>query len=629
MNRTRTERTSGSLWRATLAALAVAVPLALAGSLAAADIEENPQAEEEAVRGAEAIMTLDFRRVPLERVLDYVSRRSRRVNIKISVDDEEQLEELKRMLVTVELTNVTWRTAVDYIAEKYRFVVNYESEASGLVLMERPPRITLNVRNAEISGVIKLIAAEARANIIIGPEVQGTVSFDIHDVPWKDALDSILKAQGFIKVEEPSGIIRITTPARVQAQHEIRAFALRYIQPQGTIYSPNVNSQYVSKIGSASTGGNAASSLIGVLNQIKSPEGSISYEQRTNMIIIKDTATRIEEMLEVIRQIDREPLQVKINVRILSETLSGGSTKGIDWTNGISAAITQGVSWQTAFPFSGPASNKPTRLFGFGDMGPLSPVFETPYGPHPLDQSQNLRHGFGSAGGTPADPSASYTLGTLSFEALQAVLKIVENSDKVKLVQSPEIVALDNQEATIHVGRIVRYAEFYVNNTDAGSESGYREVTPPIVAGVQLVVVPHVCGETDKVIMEIVPKTEDFNDEWEVFGAGTANELRLPKTSSKVVVTKMMLRSRETGVIAGLMNDTNTTGMRKVPLIGDLPVLGRAFKNETKSHRKENVLIFVTPTILGPSDPEQFQDDVNSVRDLAAGIDVTSAANAK
>lgn len=558
--------------------------------------------------GVEPLITLSYRRVPLERVLDYIGRASRSVNLKIAVRDEEQLEELKRMLVTVELSNVTWRTATEYLAQQYRFVVNYEQEANGVVLLERPPRITLNVRNAEIANVIKLIAAEARANIIIGPEVQGVVSFDIHDVPWKDALDSILKANGFIKVEEPSGIIRITTPERVQTQHEIRALQLRYIQPQGRTYTPSVSSHYVSRQGGSGSG-DAASSLLAVLNTIKSPEGSISYEQRTNMVIIKDTATQIEEMMKVIREIDREPLQVKINVRIVSENLGDGSRKGVRWDNGLTAAIS-GVQWQTTFPFSGPRSEEDTVLGGFGDMGPFSPMVQGPSGPVSLDEAA------GEANATGTD---TYSLGTMSFQELQAVLEIVENSNRFMLIQSPEIVALDNQEATIHVGNIRRYAEFYTESlANGGTASGYREVDEPIVDGVQLLVVPHVCGETDKVILEVVPKTEEFQ-QFLTFGSGDG-AIDLPQTSSKTVVTKMMLRSRETGVIAGLIKDQETTNVTKIPLIGDLPVIGKAFKHTERQKERENVLIFVTPTILGPNAANEFGDQIESLRDSVADL---------
>ncbi|MBN2712447.1 MAG: secretin and TonB N-terminal domain-containing protein [Planctomycetes bacterium] len=585
--------------------------------------DDGMPASEGVGKGAISRITVSYRRVPLERVLDYVSKASRGVNIKISVDDEAELEELKRMLVTVELTNVTWRTAVDYIANKYRFVVNDDEQANGIVLLERPPRVTLDVKNMDIANVIKLIATDAKVNIIIGPEIQGTVSFNIHDVPWKDALDSILKANGFIQVKEPSGIIRITTPERVAAQQIIKAVSLKYLQPGGTNYVPTLESDYVEKTKSTSSGASSAvSSLMTVLNQVKSADGSISYEQGTNTLVIKDTATQIEEMLDLIKQLDKEPLQVKINVRILERTYNDTHDAGINWSNGISGALVQGPEWQTTFPLT-------EENFTSERLGVFQPMFEAPYGPQALDEVAWLKDGFTwQSAPEAAEPISTYSLGTMSLASLQATLKIAQTNSDVKVVQAPEIVALDNQEATIHVGRIVRYAEFYVNTTDAGSESGYREVRPPITAGVQLIVVPHVCGTDNKVILEVVPKTEDFNDEWEVFGEGTANELRLPKTSKKIVVTKMMLKSQETGVIGGLINDTMTKTNSKVPVLGDIPVIGRAFRNNSSTKFKQNVMILITPTILGPQSADEFKDELEEVRNMAANLGGTDFIDA-
>jgi type II secretory pathway component GspD/PulD (secretin) len=113
-----------------------------------------------------------------------------------------------------------------------------------------------------------------------------------------------------------------------------------------------------------------------------------------------------------------------------------------------------------------------------------------------------------------------------------------------------------------------------------------------------------------------VPKTEEFI-QWDVFGEGTSSELRLPRTSSKVVVTKMLLKNRETGIIGGLMKDKVTNSESAVPFFSDIPVLGRAFKSNTSAQSKENVLIFITPTIIGPRSEDNFREDLDSMRDMA------------
>ena len=527
-----------------------------------------------------ATMRIDFRGRPLKTVLDYVSRHTGGINVKAHDQDAEKLAELERMPVSVELSSVNWKVAVDYIAKKYGLVVSEAMIKDGLVLVEKPPRVTMSVTDAKIRDVIKLIAAQSGANIVLGPEVKGNVSFNISDVPWRDALDSVLKTQGFVKVEEPSGIIRITTPDKLKVMLQVKVFQLRYIQPQGATYLPEMpqsSPAYVRRA-SSSGGGDSEFSLLTVLENVKSAEGKISYERRTNQIIVKDTATCVQEMEQIINAIDSPPLQVLVSVRMLQVEAESNREFGVDWTRGLTASVS-GAEFQTVFPYN------VNSLDSFGDFGPFGAATKGAKGPVPLDEAWKQHYDFGSLDDpfddsidtTVDDYSSSYSLGKLSFAGLVATLQISKDNSNVRLVQAPQIVAMDNEEATIHVGRIVRYAEFYTETTDGGVISGYKSANP-INAGVQLLVVPHVTGRDDNVMMTVVPKTEDFNGEFEVFGEGTENELRLPQTSTKVVVTRMMLKNMETGVIAGLLSDSVVHGVRKVPLLGDIPYLGYLFK---------------------------------------------------
>ncbi len=560
-------------------------------------------------------VTLNYQREPLERVLEYISRSSRGINVVIKCEDPAEEEDLRRMPVTVELTDVTWITAVNYIAEKHKFVVNREKENDGIVYLERPPRVTMSVQGAPLTKVIKMIAMGTGQNIIPGPEVSSieNVSFDLHDVPWKDALQSILKTYGLVMVEEKKGIIRIVSPASVQATHEVRAIQLQYLQPFGTKYKPKLpGNDYVSGGGGGADASTSMGSLLDVLNQLKSADGTISYEQRTNMLIIKDTATNIEAMKKVIQEIDREPMQVKIKVRMVTINTSDADRKGVQWggeTDGGFTASVNGGRWQTVFPFTLDRTARQTTFGGWGDMGPLAPVVSSAAGPVALRGQLNP---------DTVDGTGTYSLGNLSFEQLTATLQILRHSSNSKVIQAPELVVLDNQEATIHMGQVLRYAEFYADDTG----SGYKEAGQ-VNAGVQLIVIPHICGTKDQVIMEVVPKTEDFDPatDWKTFGSGTGS-IQLPQTRSKIVVTKMMLKSRETGVIGGLMNTNNGLTIHKVPILGDIPILGYAFKKTTNIVSKENLLIFVTPTILGPRHEDDFQDELESVRKAAASLDL-------
>lgn len=602
-------------------ALRFALALGLVGGLilgAAAPVRAAEEAAAtEAQEDGDQKITLSYRRVPLVRVLDRLSRAAGGINIKVQVEDDDELKEAERAVVTLELNQVSWRTALEVLARKYRYVINNSMEEQGVILLERPPRVTMNVQAAPIENVIKLIAADAHANIIIGPEVQGTVTFAIHDVPWKEALDSILKTHGFIKVEDKSGVIRITTPEKVQQQLEVRVFVLRYVAPAGVSYRAKVESDYVERV--EGTGQANEFSLLQVLGNVKSEQGTISYEQRTNQVIVKDTATKLEEMAQVIRQIDRPPLQVHIQARLLSKDQgsdNSGTDIGVDWNQGFTSSI-NGGSWATTFPYAVDSGRNSKNAFG--SLGPWSAAkhwTNDTLAPWPAlnDLPNNNPYGTPYINyTTDGVATGDYTLGTMNMTALQATLQLVSRDDSIDLIQAPEIVAMDNEEATIHIGDVIRYAEFYTETTDGGTVSGYREHSPPVVSGVQLLVVPHVIPEVDQVMLTVVPKTETLKG-WEVFGQGTANELRLPQTNSKVVVTRMMLENQETGVIAGLMSNQENYDVRKVPVLGDMPIFGYLFKRESTNNIKRNVIMLITPSIIKPSHRQEFEEKLMATR---------------
>ncbi|MHC4886059.1 MAG: hypothetical protein ACYTGH_13340, partial [Planctomycetota bacterium] len=158
--------------------------LLLAGS--GLHAEEADQAD--AVQaGVTTRITLNYPRATLSRVLDRIEHAAGGVNIKIAVEGEDAIASFERMPVNVVLNDVSWRSALDFVAKKYDFVVNDEMMQDGILLLERPHKIRMNVSDAPIENVIRLIAKDANVNVIIGPEVKGNVSFTIHDVPWRSA----------------------------------------------------------------------------------------------------------------------------------------------------------------------------------------------------------------------------------------------------------------------------------------------------------------------------------------------------------------------------------------------------------------------------------------------------------
>jgi type II secretory pathway component GspD/PulD (secretin) len=187
---------------------------------------------------------------------------------------------------------------------------------------------------------------------------------------------------------------------------------------------------------------------------------------------------------------------------------------------------------------------------------------------------------------------------------------MIKTKTRGRVIQSPQLIALDNEEATIQVGQLVRYAETIVANTEGGGNvGGFREAAgSPLKLGFQLLVIPHVTGPENNVLMTIIPKTENLVN-FETFG-----DLRLPQTTQSIVVTKMMLRNGETGVIGGLKEESEDISERKVPIFGDIPFIGRLFRHRSKSTRGRNLMVFVTPTIIDFYAQDEFKKQMDTIK---------------
>jgi general secretion pathway protein D len=157
--------------------------------------------------------------------------------------------------------------------------------------------------------------------------------------------------------------------------------------------------------------------------------------------------------------------------------------------------------------------------------------------------------------------------------------------------------------------------------------SGYREASDsPIKEGVQVLVIPHVTGPDGNVMLTVIPKTENLDTGvgdggFVTFGAGDT-QISLPQTVQRIVVTKMLLRDMETGVIAGLKKTVSSTSEQKVPFLGDIPIIGWLFKSRKKpaeSNNRLNLMIFVTPTIIDLQREMRIPTKVRNIRRDIAG----------
>jgi type IV pilus assembly protein PilQ len=507
-------------------------------------------------------------------------------------------------------------------------VVDDSQLKNNLIFLDTPEKVSMVFQRADIRDVINTIAIQSNANIVIGPEVTGEVSMRLENVPWNDALNIVVKTLDFVAVPEVNNTIRITSPAKIAQQLDIRIFRLAYISPEGSKYTAVLTSEFAKREESKDTAA-AGQSLIDVLTKVKGTQGTISFEKRSNALVVRDTSTSLDQMQLIIDKLDQPPKQIHVSVKLVELSDFDSEALGVNWANGLQFQVTPLNNWATAFPFdvSNGLSRSALGHLAVGSASVPASTVGTGGTPSPASVTDifNMHTALqkGGMAGIPTIPT--FALGTMGFGSTNALLELVRNKTSGRVIQAPQLIALDNEEATIQVGELVRYAETFVANTEGGGNvSGFREAAgSPIKLGTQLLIIPHVTGPENNILMTIVPKVEQFSTSrsglngappgFQRFnGAGVT--LDLPETAQRIVVTKMMLRNGETGVIGGLREEEDATSETKVPVFGEIPILGRLFRHRSKSTNATNLLVFVTPTIVDFHENDTFKKELERVR---------------
>ena len=546
-------------------------------------------------------VSLNYRQTRFERVLADLERMQPGTNVKVKAESFQEEQDLLATPVTMgPLSGVTWDTALKYIADRMGLIIDRSQMSDGVVYLEKIARFTDTFDGVRLGEAIREIAKRGNANVIFSPLVgtDAPVFLSFTDVPWREALESVLKAHSCTVLYDADGrIMRISTMAEADIQFETRSRPLRYVQPEGSHFQPEIvkddHQSFVGRKGAAAT--EVGKSIISVLEQVKSEKGNITYESRTNTLIIRDTPIKIQEMLKIVDEIDVPPQQVLIEARLVQITENPNTKMGVKWGGddddgyygGLQGGVSNGPEWTTSWPWAGSGN--------WGNLGGI------------LKPNQNFN---------PGDVEMKYSLGIMSLSNLKFLVQAAKFENNIKITQSPQILVLDNEEASVFIGNVRNYALIEKTTDDGETSYSFRE--RELLVGVQLMVVPHVCRGTDQIIVEVVPKQTD-SPTIEKISAGGESEITIPTNMQvKTVHTKMMLHSTETGVIAGLFKDEIEETNRMIPGLSKIPVVGKAFQHKQKMHLKQNTMILITPTIIPPKHSEEFDRDIELFKESLA-----------
>ncbi len=412
--------------------------------------------------------------------------------------------------------------------------------------------VSLEFQDADLKNVLKVLAYKSNMNIVSGPEVTGTVTIQLNNVPWQKALEVVLSTYGY-GYERRGNIITVTTVENLKKRHEDS----QLLADQ----EPLATKTYLLSFAKASD-------IIDSITKMKTNRGQINFDQRTNALIIRDVQSNLELIDEVLKALDTPTPQVLIEAKIIETDVSNTENLGIDWSVALNAI---GSARPTNFPFTTAGSNT------------MLPSSFSNYLPGATDTASSNKAG------------KDFVYGTLDATGLTAALELLSQRSDTNVLSNPRILTLDNQPAKIVVGLKYPLPEYTYNQEQAKLQiSGYSFLE----IGIIFEVTPHV-NNADFVTLDLNPRITAIKSLVQV--DPTSTTAKIPELSTEEAKTKVMIKNGQTLVIAGLITENKTSSNSKVPFLGDVPVLGRAFKKSNDKKDKTELMIFLTPHIIVPN----------------------------
>lgn len=410
---------------------------------------------------------------------------------------------------------------------------------AGEVDVSASGNVSIDFRDADIQNVLRILSYKSGVNIVTGPEVTGLVTIKLKDVPWKRALEVVLETYGY-GYEFKDNIITVTTIEGLKRRREDATLLAEQ--------EPLVTKTFVLNYAKASE-------VIASLDKMKTVRGTINYDERTNTLIVRDLSRNMDLIEGVVKQLDRTTPQVLIEAKVVETTLDNSEKLGIDWTTKVGVG---GAQRPITWPFTAHSDNK-----------------------------------FMRADDLPGAGDADFSYGTLNFQQMSAVLEMLRNRTDTNILSNPRIVTINNKPAKIVVGKQYPFPQYTYNDQQAKYQvSGweYKDI------GIIFEVTPHV-NNAGYITLDLWPQVTD------ILGFVTVENASVPQLSQEQAKTSVMIKDGETLVIAGLIKDQVTNTKKKVPFLGDIPLVGLLFQKTEKTVVKQDLLIFVTPHIINNDDP--------------------------
>lgn len=410
-------------------------------------------------------------------------------------------------------------------------------------------KLTLNFQKIDVREALNVIADFTELNMVISDTVSGNLTLRLKDVPWDQAFDIIMQSRG-LDMRKNGNVVQVAPREEIAAKEKIDLTSRQEI---GELEDVRTESFVISY----QKGEDIVKLLSGDKQRILSKRGSAVVDQRTNTMFVQDTPSHLEEARKLIKQIDVPVRQVMIEARVVEASDKFGRNLG----------VRLGYNSNDAFKVGGLNGNIGANKVVAGPLAGTVMPANTP--------NVNLPSS-GAAG------AFSMLLFNSSLSKLLSVeLTALETDSKGKVISSPRVVTSDKTEAVIETGTEVPYQQA---SSSGATNIAFKKAT------LNLTVKPQITPD-DNVIMDIKVNKDSVGQIY----AG------VPSIDTNKVATQVLVENGGTVVIGGVYSQVESFGENKVPLLGDLPVVGNLFKSSAKLDNKNELLIFITPKIMQDS----------------------------
>jgi type IV pilus assembly protein PilQ len=427
-------------------------------------------------------------------------------------------------------------------------------------------RLTLNFQEIETRAVLQLLADASGQNIVVSDSVNGNVTLRLQNVPWDQALDIVLRTKGLDKRKQDNVII-VAPQEELAAREKADLAAKKDIQELAPLRAEYLQVNYAKAAEMAALIKTQSGSLL-------SARGSVAVDERTNTLLLQDTADRLADIRRLVATLDIPVRQVLIESRIVvvnddferdlgarvGLTTVNANGNGVITTSGTAAATDQITS------------SAATNAAATGSPFPVT---------YPAGTNAPERYNVNLP---VANPAGSFALGILGNNFLVDLeLSAAQAETKAAVISSPRVITANQKEATIEQGTEIPYQQ---SASSGATTISFKK------AVLSLKVTPQITPD-NRIILDLDVRNDSIGTI-----TVTSGGVNVPSIDTKEIATQVLVNDGQTVVLGGILETTSRDISTKVPYLGDIPVLGNLFKQTSKTDNKDELLIFVTPKIV-------------------------------